>query len=674
MMWAAALMEMPMCSIRRTPPVLVGVVLGSFLLLVGATGSIASAEGSAARTIEVTGYASYPPLFAEKADTLDPMAMARECWKGYLTKQPEPWGMLPGGHATHRFHFDNRALPWPNLKHHSVDGYDNNNRNLGAHALLHSMLGAEKDHDYAEEGQLGYLLSIADPELGLPYSPDSLPRQCAVGHGELAQNVMLLYEQTKEPYLRDWAKQMLDTLRHYAVVTASPDIGRMAWYNQGMFAIGDGPATETTDPTLGGWQHLAVGWNLGAFSKWYELTGDRESLDFAVALANRLCHSADPTGNDGSLRPDGSFGGTEEASSASWHMHGHTHCLPRLIHLGRQLVEAGEPEKGIEFITQARRTFDWLYDPARNPDAGSLAGWLPEWLIVATGWDRKSDCEGCTMGDVVQTSAALGATSRLDPRLADLVDYYDRAEQIFTGELVEQMFRSKPRYLAVMKDCLEKRVAKDMPDATHETRSAEVERRYAEAVATAERMVGQQLGLCGFPDWVNNLPSDLDPDLPGIHMQGCCADATIRAIHAIWSETVTGSAEETRVNLAFDRESPLVDVVSCPPHRGELDIRVKEARRVLVRIPGWVPHDRVTAFVDRSPIPVTWEGSYVAFAPVETGQLLTLTYPLRIAEIREPVQGVEYTERWRGNTIVDISPPGQWIPMFQRPELEEEQP
>jgi hypothetical protein len=49
---------------------------------------------------------------------------------------------------------------------------------------------------------------------------------------------------------------------------------------------------------------------------------------------------------------------------------------------------------------------------------------------------------------------------------------------------------------------------------------------------------------------------------------------------------------------------------------------------------------------------------------------LTVTYPLRIAEVREPIQGVQYTEKWRGNTIVDISPPGKWIPMYQRPAMD----
>lgn len=274
------------------------------------------------------------------------------------------------------------------------------------------------------------------------------------------------------------------------------------------------------------------------------------------------------------------------------------------------------------------------------------------------------------MGDIVRTACALGASSRLDPSLAPLAAYYDRAEQIYSGEVLEQVFRPTTQYLAVVKECLARRVEKELTNAPPESRAAEVERRYGEALKTSARMTGQQLGLCGFPDWANNLKSDLDPDLPAIHMQGCCSDATIRASHAVWSQTVTGDAAETRVNLAFNRDSPLARVVSCLPHRGELDILVKQARRLLVRVPAWAPKEEVRAFADGQPLPLEWADSYVVFDRLAAGRQLTVTYPLRLAQVTEPIQGVQYTERWRGNTIVDISPPGKWIPMFHRPELE----
>ena len=190
-------------------------------------------------------------------------------------------------------------------------------------------------------------------------------------------------------------------------------------------------------------------------------------------------------------------------------------------------------------------------------------------------------------------------------------------------------------------------------------------------------MEGRFVGLCSINDWVNHLPSDEsdtdEANYLNCNMMGCCADASVRASHAIWSHTVTGDAQELRINLAVNRDHPAVDVVSCLPHRGEINVSVKKARRVLVRAPEWVDKDEVRAFVDREAIALNLDGNYVVFDDLKPGQQLTVTYPLRIAEVKEVIRGkefVEYTERWRGNTIVDISPGGKWIPMFEHPELE----
>lgn len=871
-----------------------------------ATAAESKARPASPRQIETKEFASCPPLFATDAKTFDPVDLARESWKGWISQRGIPWGLTSDFKPTLRLPFDCRALPWPDIKTHSVDGPDNNMRTLGALALLHAMLGDEFKNDPAEKGIVGYLLWCTDPQSGIPYSPDSVSRSCAIGHGEFAKNLALMSRHTGDPIWLQWGNRALKTLRYYAVETNDALLGHVATYRQGGFTPGQLPLTNSSDTTLGGWLHLALGWNLWGYAEWYKETGNRKYLEFATALGKRLCHGADPDGEDGCFRSDGSFGGKTQKNQASWHMHGHTHCLPGLSLLGEQLLKTGQREAGLKFINQASRSFDWLYDPVHNPDAGSMTGWLGEWLMVATGWQRQADCEGCTMGDVVQTACMLGAASRLDTSLKNFVNYYDRAEQIYTGQFVEQTFRLRPRYLEVVKENLIKRVnseamgdvvwqdqsakgvhvrlargnvervegalpmgprpvlrfggqeyfgltnsaalrlpefsifavvktiasdqaqsvycnynnpinwgkginlqlnadrrvcffttdgteahydpmtssralsegyhiiaaaydgkqkniwadgenlgsapckgldygdgsvaavgalrefgfefksdmaelivcdsadagqratiesylgkkygietpgrqpvgdvkgaalwlkadagfVRDTSKSSPEFKAAEVEKRYQDAAKTAERMVGQQLGACGFPDWVNKLPSDLDPRLPGIHMQGCCADATIRGAHAIWAETVTGDTNETRVNLAFNRKSPLVEVVSCLPHRGELNIIVAGARKVLVRVPEWAPKTEVKAFRARSPTRVSWEDNYVVFDDVRKGDQLTVTYPLRIAEVKETVgslDGTRYTERWRGNTIVDISPPGQWIPLFQRPELE----
>ena len=631
-----------------------------------------SKAGAAERRISVKENLNCPPLFATKAKTLDPLDLARESWKGWISKRGIPWGDTNRVPPDLRMPFDNRALPWPSIKTHEVDGADNNNRTTGGLALLHAMFGDEMKNDPAEAGILAYLRVCTDPVSGIPFNPDKMPRECAMGHGEFVKNLFLMYHYTGDKSYLEGAKKGLDSLRKYAAVNERPGLGKVATYHQGSFVSGSAPLTSAPDPSLGGWLHLVVGWNLWAFAESHEITGDTRDLDLAVALGNRLLNT-EANGNDGAFRPDGSFGGTDrQRSPASWHMHGHTHCLPGLMLLGKELIRTGQREKGLEFIDRVDKVCDWLYDPARNPDAGSMTGWLGEWLAIA--WQKKdgTDCEGCTMGDMVQATVALGEAARLDPSLARLDAYWDRAEQIFTSQLNEQVFRLTPQYLKVMRECIEKRVGKEMPGADSAAKAGEVEKRYQAGVATAQRMVGQPLGTCGFPDWVNLLKSDLDPELPGIHMQGCCADATIRAAHAIWEGTVTGTETETRVNLPFNRKSPLANVVSCLPHRGELDITVGTAKKVLVRVPAWAPKPDVKAYVAKKPVAVQWDGQYVVFDKVTKGQLLTVTHPLRIAEVKETIYGTEYTEKWRGNTIVDIAPKGKWIPMFNRPQLDTE--
>lgn len=646
--------------------------------------TIANELRSIRRTITTLEFLEFAPLFTTSIRTLDPIDIVRKGRMGYLAKCWEPWGMTDGLKPTYRFFFLNEALPWPILKHHGVDGFDNNSRNMGAHALLHDMLGEEKQNDSVETGQLAYLLSITDPESGLPYNAERLPRHCALGHGELAKNIMLLYEQTKEqrPWLKEWAAKMLMTLRRYAHVSELEGVGPIAEYyqggigGQGGFDVGSEPVSKRpADLALDGWQHLYLGWNCHAFSKWYELTGDPKALDFAVALANRLMNSSDEFGDDGAFRPDGSFGSVK-GIVGSIHGHSHAHCLVGLTHLGTQLFRADRPVEAKRFVAQAEKSFRFLFDRTRNPDAGSYVGWVPEFLAVLGGMDRPGDCEGCTTGDVVQVAVMLGAASRQSPQVAHLEEFYDWAERFYRGQLVGSLFSVTPRYLELVRANLETAIQKELHAATAEEKKQELLSRMAQAQEDAKKLEGRCVGLCGFPDQVNSIRLSEDKSLRSLHMMGCCADASIRGSHAIWSQTVTGTKDETRINLAFNRDHRLARVISSLPHRGELNIVVGEAKRILVRVPEWAPRDRVKMYIGKKLTEVTFTGRYATFDRTQQGQQLTVTYPLQIAEVQEVVRTddfVRYRQRWRGNTIVDIKPVATLLPMFQRPELDSEQ-
>ncbi|MBI3850419.1 MAG: hypothetical protein HY298_09040 [Verrucomicrobia bacterium] len=135
----------------------------AFLLLIHccmwshvAEGNDAPVHSAALRSITVKEPLSYPPLFVTAAKTLDPMDLARESWKGWVSKRGIPWGMTPELQPTLRLSHECRAFPWPSIKQHGVDGPDNNMRAVGGLALLHAVLGEEFKNEPAEAGIINY--------------------------------------------------------------------------------------------------------------------------------------------------------------------------------------------------------------------------------------------------------------------------------------------------------------------------------------------------------------------------------------------------------------------------------------------------------------------------------------------------------------------------------------
>ena len=608
------------------------------------------------RQVTTIEHLSFPPTFARKSETtldptklgklgLDPVEVARMTWKGYVTKQPNVWDNPdPEGEDGLRYHFWGAVLAWPYLKHSWLDGLDVGARTVGVHAELNEILGAEKKNDPVEAGTMAYLKYLRDTDCGfIKGDPGGIPQP----QGMICRNLRMLYEATGNEYYRDWSLQILGCGEK---LFSKYEIDGMP-----LAAVGGGQGSLS-----GGQQCYQAGWWQRAFSEWHETDPSVGSLDMAIRLGNRVCNTEGDY-LDGVFRPDGSFGAGGSAHQWTYHVHTHTYVVPGLAHLGVQLIKDGQRDKGLAFVTRARNILDFLYDPARNADAGSWTGWLPEWLHLTMGWAGLPDCEGCNTGDALEIVAAVAEAGYADPSLAELVDYYDMLERFFTGQLIEGTFQITPAY----KKTLKERVKEQWGD--------QWEPHYKQYLIDAERFVGQHLGGCGFPDKINNLlhwPAEPKPDntTPGIVMAGCCSRATIDAVYAVWKHIVTGDASCARVNMAINHDCDLLKVISSLPKQGEINVLVKTASKVLLRVPTWAPHEDTKAYMNHKKVDVNWDatGRYVTFDSVTTGDQLTVTYPLRIAKVVETVNGSEYTERWRGNTIVDISPHGQWMPMYKR--------
>ena len=132
----------------------------------------------------------------------------------------------------------------------------------------------------------------------------------------------------------------------------------------------------------------------------------------------------------------------------------------------------------------------------------------------------------------------------------------------------------------------------------------------------------------------------------GMNMMGCCPPEAMRALHIAWSHIVTETGRGIEVNLAMNRDHPAARVVSFLPHEGKVTVQARRNADFYLRPPSWTLRKAVQAYVDGKASTPDWEGAYVRFAGVKSGQRLTITYPLvdfsqrvRSPEKRTPTAG-----------------------------------
>jgi len=148
-----------------------------------------------------------------------------------------------------------------------------------------------------------------------------------------------------------------------------------------------------------------------------------------------------------------------------------------------------------------------------------------------------------------------------------------------------------------------------------------------------------------------------------------------------------------QINLLLNRASPWLDVDSYLPYEGKLVVRNKTARKVSIRIPDWLEIGAVRCSINQRPAAPFRVGRYLVFEHIPRRGEITLTFPVTETvethsfawkqsdfwqECTDPGTSwkaakspVRYVCRFRGNTLMDISPrdEGLGFPLYQRGEL-----
>lgn len=352
--------------------------------------------------------------------------------------------------------------------------------------------------------------------------------------------------------------------------------------------------------------------------KWYELTGNELALDTARRLVSFITRDAFYFG------PEGSFESLRATAPGSWDFaNGHTHSrlgtIAGILKYGNLMSD----KQSFEF---GRKAFDWFYDNYCLSN-----GWCPEFLGRYP--IEQEGCETCTLMDIIECCLQLCAAGH--------EKYWDIIERLVRNQLLEQQ----------------------ITDASFIPSSKETSSRTFESYPiSGDAVLGGFGGWCGVNDFIGN-------NVLSRRLMHCCGPSGIKAIYLAWHNALKWENGTLRINLLFSRRSRYADIKSFDPAEGRVEVTVRQNCNLELRLPEWVDKQRVRIQINGRNSECHWSSLRLVVGGVSESQQVIITYPLRETVISENVSSLVYETRWRGDTVISISPPGKHVPLYQRDRL-----
>jgi hypothetical protein len=354
----------------------------------------------------------------------------------------------------------------------------------------------------------------------------------------------------------------------------------------------------------------------GALANWYLLTGNKQALRLAGELVQFYTQPqfwADFKG--------GEYPGTVGTEHA--HFQGHWHGYVNAL---RAILEYAIATNDPRLKTFVRDGYEW----ARQSGLARIG--------------MFADSQGCACGRLLGLSVKL--------TYAGVGDYWEDVDQYIRNHGTEMQFTPEdiPHLREVGK-------GKPAPPSHPSITDDHVIERTMGGFSSSRAPLKVNSGLC------------------------CCTHGNMGTFYA-WDGALRYSHGLARVNLLLNRASPWLDVDSYLPYEGKVVLRNKAAREIWVRIPLWVDSKHVNCRVGDKSVRPDWVGRYVRFEHVEPSKVVTMEFPVEersefwSAPPQEPPflmelprAGQRFTMKFRGNTLVELSPPlgpGSWL-YQQRP-------
>ena len=229
--------------------------------------------------------------------------------------------------------------------------------------------------------------------------------------------------------------------------------------------------------------------------------------------------------------------------------------------------------------------------------------------------------EGCGTGDMIWLAVTLS--------LAGIGDYWEDVDLYVRNHLAEQQI--------LHRHFVEAMIAAGPPHVVDPCRE------------TDDRIVDRVMGAFVSPS---------DPTLLYGWYTTCCLNNCCVGLYKAWEAIVRARGDAAQVSLLLNRASPWLDVDSYLPYEGKVVLRNKTARVVHVRIPRWVEKRAVRCWVNEGDTSLDWLSNYLVVGALAPNDVVTIRFPMaeRLERHTAVSYGRAYTCRFKGNTMVDISP------------------
>ncbi len=460
-----------------------------------------------------------------------------------------------------------------------------------------------------------------------PRSSDKKPwlgpeenRPCANVHGQgrMLRAMIAWYQYTGNPRWKELTDRMVDGLDRLMVVHKDgyayfPTHGWMKEdYFRSCYLKGRG-WKDTTEPAnekdgeegslLNHQGHIP-----GSLANWYVLTGNKQALRLSGELVRFLTKPkfwADWKG--------GEYPGVVGAEHAHWqgHFHGYINTLRAIL----EYAIAANDSRLKQFV---RDGYEW----ARQAGIARIG-------LVGDG-------QGCGCGRLIGLAVKLSE--------AGIGDYWEDVDLYVRNHGSEMQI-----------------VPEDVTQLKQLVTEHGGQPRAPSIVPSEGYVTGTDAGVIEAA--VGGFSMSYPPFKTGWAL--CCSPHGNMGLFYAWDGTLRYSNGVARVNLLLNRASPWMDVDSYLPYEGKVVLRNKAAREALVRMPLWVELSRVQCRVGKRIVRPAWFGRYLRIEKLRRGDMVTIEFSVqeRVEQWSMPGGllplggGTVHTIRFKGNTVIDISPP-----------------